>query len=96
MVNTFLLPTHVALNPNPFNLVQYQHALPLCLCSWPDFRSDPNTVVLKGKYQKKSLQRSVNEFHLPKYILTFFYILRLSYLITNVAERKPNLILDLG
>ena len=29
-----------AFNPNPFNLVLYQHRMSLCLCSRPGFSSD--------------------------------------------------------
>ena len=34
-------------NPNPFNLVLYQHALPLCLCSPSGFCSDRQEVYYK-------------------------------------------------
>ena len=39
--------------PNPVNLVLCQHAQPVCLCSWPGFRSDPldvERIRVKGNF----------------------------------------------
>ena len=43
-----LLITVFKLNPNPVNLVFYQHALLLCLCSWPGLLCSSRRVTGLG------------------------------------------------